>query len=494
MMRRRSTWGLSVVAVAVAAVVLADPRDRAEWFLFLGRFHPLVVHLPIGGLLVAALLTMASRRRRFTRARGALFPVLAVSAGGAVLAVGAGQVLAIGGAYAGSTFVWHRALGYLVALVAVLAAASAYAGTTSEVVPSPSRRLQALTAASVLLLLIAGHLGGTLTRGPGYLTEYMPRALRLLVPLGTGGAPAGASIDPRQVVAYTALVAPILQDRCGACHGPDQSSGGLRLDTPEHIRAGGSSGQVVIAGQAAGSELVRRLWLPLTDPDAMPPKGRPPISVADANLLRWWVAKGASYEQTLADLEIDDEVKPAIEARVGTLSMGGAAILALDVPPIDDGTLDSLVRHGLPVSRLAEDANLLQVQGRAMGSAFGDAEVQALLPVATQVTWLDVGGTAVTDAALAAIARFPHLSRLHLDRTAVTDGGLGQLRGLDHLEYINLYGTAVTDAGLEAVVELPRLRTVYVWQTAVTDVGLAKVRAARPTLRIETGLDEKDEK
>jgi hypothetical protein len=73
----------------------------------------------------------------------------------------------------------------------------------------------------------------------------------------------------------------------------------------------------------------------------------------------------------------------------------------------------------------------------------------------------------------------------------VTDRGLGHLRGLDHLEYINLYGTGVTDAGLGAIAELPRLRTVYVWQTAVTEAGVAKVRAARPTLRIEMGLDEK---
>jgi mono/diheme cytochrome c family protein len=488
-MRRRSTWGVGVAVVAAAAVALADPRGRAEWFLFLGRFHPLAVHLPIGGLLVAALLAMASRTRRFARARGALFPVLAVSAGGALLAAGAGQLLAIGGAYAGGTFVWHRALGYLVAVIAILAAASAYADTTGEVAPSPPRRLQALIAASVLLLLVAGHLGGTLARGRGYLTEYMPRALRQLVPLGTVGPPVGVAIDPRQVVAYTALVAPILEARCGACHGPDRSSGGLRLDTPEHIRAGGSSGQVVVAGRAAGSELVRRLWLPPTDPDAMPPKGRPPISVAEASLLRWWVEQGASYEQTLADLEIDDEVRPAIEARVGTLSMGGAAILALDVPSIEVEALDSLLGRGLPVSRLAEDASLLQVQGRARGRAFGDAEVEALLPVATQVTWLDAGGTAVTDAALAAIARFPHLSRLHLDRTAVTDRGLEHLRGLDHLEYINLYGTAVTDTGLGAIADLPRLRAVYVWQTAVTEAGMARVRAARPTLRIEMGLD-----
>src|SRR5690606_28144049 len=141
------------------------------------------------------------------------------------------------------------------------------------------------------------------------------------------------AVDPGQVVAYSALVAPILEDRCLSCHGPDRTSGGLRLDTPDRIRAGGSSGLVITAGQAAASELIRRIWLPATHEDAMPPKGRPPMTVAEANLLRWWVDQGAPFDRTLADLDIDEDVKATIEARVGTLLTGMAVTLTLDAPP-----------------------------------------------------------------------------------------------------------------------------------------------------------------
>jgi hypothetical protein len=285
-------------------------------------------------------------------------------------------------------------------------------------------------------------------------------------------------------------VAPILDARCVSCHGPDKVSGGLRLDTPEHIQAGGSSGRVVLPGRAADSDLVRRIWLPVTHRDVMPPKARAPITVAEASLLRWWIDQGAAFDRALADLEIAAEVKPAIEARVGPLPIGGPAILPLDVPPIDPAALDNLIRRGLPVSRLAEEAHLLQVQGRAMGQAFGDADVEALVPVAAHVTGLDLGGTAVTDAALAAIAQFPHLGRLHLDRTAVTDAGLQALRGLVHLEYLNLYGTAITDAGVGVLSDLPRLRAVYLWQTPVTEAGVSVLQAAHPALRIDMGGGE----
>jgi len=50
-------WGVAMAAVAASALALADARDRAEWALFFGRFHPLFVHMPIGGLLAAALPT-----------------------------------------------------------------------------------------------------------------------------------------------------------------------------------------------------------------------------------------------------------------------------------------------------------------------------------------------------------------------------------------------------------------------------------------------------
>jgi hypothetical protein len=89
------------------------------------------------------------------------------------------------------------------------------------------------------------------------------------------------------------------------------------------------------------------------------------------------------------------------------------------------------------------------------------------------VQWLDIGGTAVTDAGLSALAPMHGLRRLHLDGTRVTDDGLARLSGLKRLEYLNLRGTAVTDKGLSALRALPRLRALYLWQTAVTP-GAAK--------------------
>ena len=46
------------------------------------------------------------------------------------------------------------------------------------------------------------------------------------------------------------------------------------------------------------------------------------------------------------------------------------------------------------------------------------------------------------------------------------------------LEYLNLYGTAVTDAGLVQLKGLAALKTLYVWQTKVTDAGISDLKTA----------------
>ena len=55
--------------------------------------------------------------------------------------------------------------------------------------------------------------------------------------------------------------------------------------------------------------------------------------------------------------------------------------------------------------------------------------------------WLDLGGTAVTDAGLESVGRLAHVVRLDLSRTAVSDAGLAHLGDLAYLESLNLYGT-----------------------------------------------------
>ena len=85
-------------------------------------------------------------------------------------------------------------------------------------------------------------------------------------------------------------VRPLLAESCFSCHGEEKQKGGLRLDSPAFIRAGGESGAVVEPGQPAASRLI--LAVGYQDEDLkMPPKKR--LSTQQVADLNEWVKSGA---------------------------------------------------------------------------------------------------------------------------------------------------------------------------------------------------------
>src|SRR5919108_5711949 len=90
---------------------------------------------------------------------------------------------------------------------------------------------------------------------------------------------------------------PILQQSCVKCHGPEKQKGKLRLDSKEAAFKGGKEGAVIVAGDAAKSELYRRITLPEGDDDIMPNEGDP-LTKAQTDLFREWINQGADWPET----------------------------------------------------------------------------------------------------------------------------------------------------------------------------------------------------
>src|SRR5207248_10428605 len=86
-------------------------------------------------------------------------------------------------------------------------------------------------------------------------------------------------------------VQPILAKHCVSCHGPDKQRGSLRLDSATSVRAGGSSGEVVVPGKSGASLLVKAV-AGAEGVKAMPPKG-PRLSPAEQAALPAWIDPGA---------------------------------------------------------------------------------------------------------------------------------------------------------------------------------------------------------
>jgi uncharacterized membrane protein len=429
---------------------------------FFGHLHPLLVHLPIGLIVLLALLEGLALFPRFKNANASSRFILALAVLFAVFSVVCGLLLSSGGSYGEHLLQWHKWTGIGTAAACCLAGAFYWLGL--------KRSYRVSLCGTLIALVIASHFGGSLTHGSDYLVRYAPAPLRAL--FGSSGAAAqvksGKVKDVRQLQAFTDVVRPILQQNCVSCHGAEKSEGGLRLDSMEALQKGGKSGAVAVSGKPLESILVKRMQLPLTEKEHMPPEGKPQPSPAQLKVLQWWVSAGMPAATTIAELKPTPRTLQTLQSLYSN-----PATLAKSPPPKTISEIQPFAAKlsedlNISVSQLSPKEPWLQVNASIAGTNFGDADLAKLSPVGPNVRWLDLAGTSITDIGLKLLASMPNLVRLHLERTATTDAGIGQLAGLSQLEYLNLFGTKIEDPGLEHLQLLPRLKQVYLWQTKVT--------------------------
>jgi uncharacterized membrane protein/mono/diheme cytochrome c family protein len=458
---------------------------------FLGRFHPLLVHIPIGFLFVAFMLEVFSRLQRYRELRHAVTFILLLGMISAAVSAVMGYFLSMGGGYEADTLLRHQWLGIGVAVLALLAYVLKQNADRRPGFPG-ARAYFPVFVLTVLCTMGAGHYGGALTHGSDYLTQYMPQPLRTIAGLPPRQKPVQSKpiTNLQEAVVYRDIIHPIVEARCVNCHNPDKMKGDLRMDSPEQLVKGGESGPLFVAGNAEGSEMLKRLMLPEEHDDHMPPKGKSQLTKEQVELIRWWIDSGASFDKTVAQLQATPEVKVML-ARLGSEADDKPkGVMALKVPAAPPALLAQLRSAGVSVMPVAQGSNLLQAKWWAKAGA-GDKEPFAVLPkLAPQITWLDLSNAQLPAEAWAALPALKNLTRLHLQQSNVTDAQLIGLKGLAHLEYLNLYGTAVTDAGLVHLEGIKSLKSLYLWQTKVTPAGVRQLQQKLPELRVDRGWEE----
>lgn len=470
----------------------------SNWAIFIGRFHPVLVHLPIGFLFIAALLEIGRRTGKITVSESTISFILFWSAIGATFSCIAGYLLSLGGGYDAELLSDHQWQGIGVAVFAWVAWLVKSDRFGDKIPFGPAFYLPALGLATVLTMS-AGHHGGSLTHGDGFLTQYTPEPFRSLA-----GMPAIEEkvteikplVNVEQAVVYTEIIRPILEMRCVSCHNANKQKGDLRLDELALMLKGGEGGPAFISGKSLESDMIKRCLLPEEDDDRMPPKGKPALTADQIALLSWWIDQGAPVDKKVAELKVSEVIKPALAAlgKGGESSTAGSSakasvIWSLKVPLADSKAMDALKAAGLMVNNIAHDQNLIEIS--AVNAAnFGDAQMALLAPLSEQIAWLKLGGTKITDVSLKEIAKLKNLNKLYLEHTGITDAGIAQIKNLPYLEYINLVATKVTDSGLKDIVTMKGLRSVYLWQSAVTDSAVAQAGKQHPGLMIVNGFNE----
>lgn len=263
---------------------------------FIGKFHPLLVHLPIGFLVmlgVFELLALRSKKPQFTDAARV---VLALTFPVTLASILCGWLLAGSGEYEGSNLFWHRWLGVALGAATLVLLALHWCGLF--------RLYRWALWPTLALLVVASHLGGSLTHGSDFLAWPSKKVAKSPGDLTT------------QTV-HAAAIQPIFDQYCVSCHGPDKSKGGLKLHTIAELLKGGDSGSVIEPTGAKESLLGKRLALPMDDEEHMPPDGKPQLPPDHLAILNWWLDTGAPTDKKLQELMPSPEIRKALESIAG---------------------------------------------------------------------------------------------------------------------------------------------------------------------------------
>src|SRR5882757_8474487 len=89
---------------------------------------------------------------------------------------------------------------------------------------------------------------------------------------------------------YEDDVKPLFARRCFACHSAGEMRSGLNLESYSGVLKGGSSGDAVVAGRAAGSLLYKAVAREEGAPQM--PLGQPKLPDAEIALIRDWIQGG----------------------------------------------------------------------------------------------------------------------------------------------------------------------------------------------------------
>ena len=463
--------------------------NTSDWVLFMGRFHPLILHVPIGFLTLAFILECLSRFRRFQHFAGPVEFTLVLGTATALIASILGLMLAQGGGYNDDLLVTHQWAGILVCVLGL--SALALKRFSKKNVSVKIDRLYLIAMLSMMLTItVAGHYGGSLTHGSDYLTRYMPDGLRAIT-----GISAEPSYEMKVItnldsaVVYTDIIDPILHMHCTSCHNDDKRKGDLMMHTPDDLLKGGESGELFIPGDAARSLMIERILLPQDHEDHMPPQGKRELTDEQVALLKWWVDEGAPFDKRVSHVNVPGEVKAILTKLVepGAGQSEVEKLLASKADPVNEQALLQFQTKGISIEPLSAEIHWLQADVAPFVAA--DSLLEMLTPLSAEITWLSLAATSTTDNGLANVANFRHLTRLHIGNTAITDGGMKHLQDLAYLESLNLYGTRISDKGLQYLSHLKNLRKLYVWKTNVTSEGVAALKKVLPQLEVNVGSE-----
>ena len=425
---------------------------------FFGRFHPLLVHLPIGFLILAVLISIRQKDRNSTYSKVLRF-IWFLSFISSFFSAIMGLLLAKNGHYiekdlslhkwTGITLVCFRFLGWLFQLNVF---------NISNLVKNINNSF------IILFLFIVGHLGGSLTHGKDYLFKFSPEAVRTkLITKTESTSFKETPLD--SIYVFNDILQPLFNNKCVACHNESIKRGGLNMTTSIKLLKGGKSGASIVPKDPGKSLAFKRIILSQYDQKFMPPTGVP-FNYEEIQLLEWWINEGAPTDIPISMMKIDPNIQSLLFKNYNLDTKAKPWFEKVVLDQLNSEAFRELEKHNFSYRNLSINNSLLDI--RFNGPKINDADLEVLERYAPYITWLNLSESQLKKNHIKRLSKMKNLTRLSLQKNFIETEAITPLLKLEHLEILNLHSTQVDKNIFALIKSMNSLKKVFIWNTNIT--------------------------
>jgi uncharacterized membrane protein len=445
----------------------ASEDEIPKILLFFGRFHPVILHLPIGALLLTFFIDIVSRIRNNYNSI-LIRTALGFSAIFSILTAVLGYFLSLEGGYGKETLQIHMWAGIGMAVLVCLL----YFSKKSDKGILKNIYLP-LFAMALLLMTFTGHYGSILTHGDTFLTAYSPLH-----------SPSDKEIitEKDSLYYFQHVITPILENKCVSCHNSNKTKGELNLSGVDQFKKGGKHGEIFKAGDIKESTIYKVLILPIKEKKHMPPTGKPQLTRDEIWLIKHWIETGANFTNQIANYKKNDTLLDLLTDYL--------LFPKINVKEASVNNLNKIANHGFVINKIVFGQPYLRVTYSNKGQVITSKAMKSLMAISDQLVELNLQESKLSDEAAMSLHKLKSLNILRLDQTSITDQTLEYLKELSSLKVLNLFNTKISNEGLAGLLTYIQPEKVYFWNEDEKNKNFAQFVKGDNQTTILQGLQE----
>lgn len=417
----------------------------------IGRFHPLIIHLPIGFILIGLLIEINSQK--FKSSNKILKFIFLWSSITCFISVLTGFLQ-----YQNEGLLWESIQNHFISGIITLLLSVAFYFYLNKSKPFTALPRKVYTIGIFFNLLITGHLGGNITHGEDHLIEPLPDSIKLFLNKDSVKEEYTFKneIDINKPV-FNNLIQPILDSKCVSCHNSKKSKGKLMLNNYEVLKKGGKNGLVINFKNPELSEILVRIHLPKSEKKHMPPKAKKQLTKAEINILSHWINMEAPENTLIKDMEMSYELLSNFIQKEESFFPE----IDIDIP--NKNSISFLRKKGILIAPITKSSNLLYLSSYNYHE-FIKEDISELNKLKNNLVDIDLSNSSFNDEVFEILSAFKNLTRLKLNYTSISGKGIEKLSSLKNLKKLHLINTNFNSNQIEVINSFPALEKAYLFQ------------------------------